>query len=215
MIIIGDIHGRFDLLMRLISILPHTNLCFVGDLIDRGPYSRQVVQYVIDNNHICVMGNHEDFMVASYDKEGNVLEYIHDIWDGNGARATLMSYMVDGRIDDDTFHAHREWMSKLPIIYKVTDNIIISHSYCLPYINMDIKHPDVRESILWDRSVTKHNTKDILNIHGHSIITREPKIVNGYLNIDTGAYSFGILTAYDTDTGKIYSISDEDTGVGF
>ena len=205
MIIIGDVHGRFDLLVKLIDMLPHRDLCFVGDLIDRGPESRQVVQLVIDNGYKCVLGNHEEFMIESYDKEGNVFRYVHDMWDSNGAQATLRSYLVNGKMDDYTFHAHREWMSTLPIIYKVTDNIIVSHSHYLPYIGMNVSQSELRENVIWERNITKHNTKGILNIHGHTIIKDKPTINNGYLNIDTGAFYYGILTAYDTDTNKLYS----------
>ncbi len=67
MIAIGDVHGMFDLLLKLIDKLPKNNeLCFLGDLIDRGPESKEVVDYVRDNNHLCVMGNHEDMMLDAF-----------------------------------------------------------------------------------------------------------------------------------------------------
>jgi serine/threonine protein phosphatase 1 len=65
MIVIGDVHGGFDTLIKLIEKLPNDNICFVGDLIDRGPKSAQVVDFVIENNYDCVLGNHEELMIHS------------------------------------------------------------------------------------------------------------------------------------------------------
>ena len=49
--VIGDIHGCFDTFMALVAKLPKdAKICLAGDLIDRGPKSRQVVQYVMDND---------------------------------------------------------------------------------------------------------------------------------------------------------------------
>lgn len=58
MIVIGDVHGEYDMLMRLMDTLPHKNIIFVGDLIDRGPDSSKVVSFVKDNGYKCVVGNH-------------------------------------------------------------------------------------------------------------------------------------------------------------
>lgn len=66
MIIIGDVHGGFDTLRKLVDKLPQDeNICFVGDLIDRGPKSVEVVDFVIDNGFDCVLGNHEDLMIQA------------------------------------------------------------------------------------------------------------------------------------------------------
>ena len=61
MIIIGDVHGCYKTLIALIEKLPKDrNITFVGDLIDRGPGSKDVVEFVRKNNYRCVRGNHED-----------------------------------------------------------------------------------------------------------------------------------------------------------
>ena len=57
MIIIGDVHGEYDLLMKLTKKLPKgRKLCFVGDLIDRGPDSKKVVDFVTKNRHVSIKG---------------------------------------------------------------------------------------------------------------------------------------------------------------
>ena len=63
MIIIGDVHGNIKTLMALIKQLPSDEkLCFVGDLIDRGPSGKDVIDYVRSEKHDCVMGIHDLFL---------------------------------------------------------------------------------------------------------------------------------------------------------
>jgi len=58
--IIGDIHGEFQKLLALIEKLPKdSKLIFVGDLIDRGLQSREIIAYIREHNHQVVRGNHE------------------------------------------------------------------------------------------------------------------------------------------------------------
>ena len=65
-IVIGDVHGHYDTLVALLdSISPTTNdeVYFLGDLIDRGPKSAQVVDLVMRNQFKCLRGNHEEMML--------------------------------------------------------------------------------------------------------------------------------------------------------
>ena len=65
MIIVGDVHGQMLMLEKLLeSFDAGTEVCFVGDLVDRGPRSREVVKFVRDHGHSTVLGNHEDMMVT-------------------------------------------------------------------------------------------------------------------------------------------------------
>jgi len=67
---IGDIHGETQHLFRLMACLPSLTeddtLVFLGDYLDRGPHSREVVEYVMDlpkstkAKVVCLRGNHED-----------------------------------------------------------------------------------------------------------------------------------------------------------
>jgi len=71
-IIIGDVHGCYKTLQALLAkiLLNHNEqICFVGDLIDRGPKSKEVVDFVRDRGHLCVKGNHEDMAVKSLNDE--------------------------------------------------------------------------------------------------------------------------------------------------
>jgi len=96
--IIGDVHGEYNTLLKLIEKLPKdAEIIFVGDLIDRGAKSRQVIELIRKNNYRCVLGNHEEFMIdygasftKSYPKSTNA-SYMHT-WYNNGGDATLYSY---------------------------------------------------------------------------------------------------------------------------
>ena len=61
--IIGDVHGNFQTLKALISKLPkNSEIIFVGDLVDRGLNSKEVIEFIRINNYKCVLGNHEKLM---------------------------------------------------------------------------------------------------------------------------------------------------------
>jgi len=108
MIVIGDVHGEFNTLMSLLDILPQKDkLCFVGDLIDRGPDSKKVVDFLIDNGHHSVLGNHEEMIIRH-----------HELWIANGGIETLKSfYETEEEIDIDSFlnSEYIKWFDNLPL----------------------------------------------------------------------------------------------------
>ena len=72
-IVIGDVHGHYDglmLLMETIAPSKGDEVYFLGDLIDRGPKSAQVVEFVRSNQYPCVMGNHEQMLLESFPNGG-------------------------------------------------------------------------------------------------------------------------------------------------
>ena len=118
--IIGDLHGEYGSLLQLIDKLPNdANLIFVGDLIDRGRKSKEVIQFVRENNYLCIHGNHEEMMCdyakafeKSYPNIPSMI-YYHS-WIYNGGKETLLSYGLieidkhDGKLicteDDEKFN---------------------------------------------------------------------------------------------------------------
>ena len=103
LIAIGDIHGRLTKLEGLMEqIGPKTDdtLVFLGDYIDRGAHSYEVVEYVIQlkknfPNVITLRGNHEDFVISLF--MGNLNPRDREIWlTMNGGRVTLASYRING-----------------------------------------------------------------------------------------------------------------------
>ena len=105
---IGDVHGRFDLLSRALDEIGDleaqgATLVTLGDYVDRGPESREVVDALMrrssDPRVVCLRGNHEEMMVnglADPDAE------LH--WLVNGGAATLASY--GGNVPPD----HLAWL---------------------------------------------------------------------------------------------------------
>ncbi len=101
---IADLHGRFDLLkMALAKISDHAGspatVVTLGDYVDRGPDSRQVIERLMGGLHegwrlICLKGNHEDIMWQTC----RGIEPDCDWWLENGGAATLISY---GQNPDD------------------------------------------------------------------------------------------------------------------
>ena len=126
--VIGDIHGFSETLRTLVDKLNIQDGDFVvllGDLIDRGPNSYDVVQFVkTSNNIVTVKGNHEKMMINSFSLQG--LESPNKtvaVWLYNGGLATAMSYinaftdevgneyteLLDKAINEDKL-----WMNQLP-----------------------------------------------------------------------------------------------------
>jgi serine/threonine protein phosphatase 1 len=234
--VIGDVHGHFDSLMKLVSALPDdATLMFVGDLIDRGKESAEVVRFVRENGHLCVMGNHETMMfthgpsvVRSYESQELLQQY--NLWYSNGGIDTVRSYnvvkIVDGKLDKaencqealQCFKSDMQWMRELPL-----------------YIELDVDHPsgkavvvshapltaswhlrDVESefpAFLHAATTTRLNpTEDapIFNIFGHTPRRHGPEVHGHFVNVDSGCYlcdpGYGKLSAYCVETGEVVQV---------
>lgn len=213
--VIGDVHGCFKTAKALVKTIqenhPDTTICFAGDLIDRGPDSRGLVQWVMDNGFDCVQGNHEQMMVDWNGKMSDML------WIGNGGDVTLDSYYdkpsdtdedgeyqpgmyLKGDFDAETFKNHQLWMNNLPILIHYPDcknpdgrELVVSHSICHNYwkaIHGDdtARAEQAYAMVAWNRNF--HNIKDqgFYNVIGHTPLDYGPKIKKPYANIDTGCF---------------------------
>ena len=95
---VGDIHGELDALLTVLGKLPeldeHDTLVFVGDYVDRGPQSAQVIAHVRELARgpgpkvVCLRGNHEDAWLRVIDAGWD--EFV--LPTGNGCLATLRSF---------------------------------------------------------------------------------------------------------------------------
>lgn len=192
MIVIGDVHGCFTTLLALLNKLPRNReLCFLGDLIDRGPDSYKVVEFVKGKGHKCVLGNHEDMALKAYD---NPLSHHEDLWIANGGRQTLKSY-PELKISSK----HLSWFAGLPyfIEYK---NYVMSHSNFAHGID---KH-DAKTLTIWNRDTDTVLNDGRINVIGH---TPSRKVVSkdGLIIIDTACVFGNSLTAYDLDNQTFFS----------
>jgi serine/threonine protein phosphatase 1 len=180
-------------------------LVFIGDYIDRGKYSREVVDYVVRlkseyKNIVCLLGNHEQMLLRYLDglEEGLYL--------GNGGRATLDSYEI--LLFDDIEkrktkipEAHRQFFESL-LPYYETDNYIFVHAGLKP--GMSLKEQDI-DDLLWIRYEFIEAKDDFgkIIVFGHTPLI-SPLINKNMIGIDTGAVYGGKLTCVELPEIKIY-----------
>lgn len=231
-IVISDSHGCYKTLIALLDKIPKDILiCFVGDFIDRGPSSSNVVEEIIKNNYLSVIGNHEIMMLECCTEP-----YIPPKnWLYQGGNETLKSYQKDFTTyfdinNNKLFLTHLEFIKNLPYFYKfrfIDDNIkplIVSHSMIMPY--MDTKFENIRDEqnydintlqeIIWNRAILtdKYNligdNCDYYNIFGHTIL-KTPIVTENYAAIDTGSFlnlnnyvKSGGITAIEYPSMNIY-----------
>jgi serine/threonine protein phosphatase 1 len=213
-IIIGDVHGHFDTLMQLLeAIAPGQNdqVYFLGDLIDRGPKSAEVVEFIIDNNYPCVLGNHEEILLCTIGY-GKINSHNLEFWLRAGGNTTLTSY------NNEIPYHHLEWMRELPV-YRDLGDIFLVHAGVHPHIPLEQQSS---EQLCWIRGEFHYSKKpyfpDKLIIVGHTITFTFPNVEpgklvtgNGWLDIDTGAYHphSGWLTGLDITNKKVYQVNSQ------
>ena len=234
--IIGDVHGEYETLLALVAKLPKdVEMIFVGDLIDRGASSAQVIKFVRDNKHRVVLGNHEDLMInygtsftKTYPKSTNA-SFLHS-WYNNGGDATLFSYKLlkyDRKEGMQCIENHQgmaqflgdiEWLKTLPLYIKLDTKIndkpvVVSHAPCA-----DVWHhhnnPDAQETFrdyaLWQRRDPKPES-EIYNVFGHTPVEFGVEIEGHFTNVDTGCYikkhGYNELSAFCVETQEIINVS--------
>ena len=229
--VIGDVHGEYQQLLDLLNKIPqNSNICFVGDLIDRGYKSKEVVKLIRDNNYFIVKGNHEVLMIEAI-HHNNI-----PLWIRNGGIETISSYVdIQKSIYEKGFYQNKEfnkllenremvddsnWMNTLPNIIKFElDNekpLYVSHSGIRLDLNDDlIDNFNPEHQVLWNR-FKQVEVDYAVNIHGHTITSKEySNISKSQINIDSGAFmdnmyrksGKAVLTAICYPTmEKLYSI---------
>ena len=117
-VVIGDVHGHYEGLMLLLEeIAPASDdqIYFLGDLIDRGPQSAQVVEFVKENDYPCLLGNHEqmllNILIGKDTGSANMQGWLY-----SGGQATVASYQ-SGTIPKE----HLNWFENLPTYLDLGD----------------------------------------------------------------------------------------------
>ena len=208
MFAVGDIHGCLDKLVSLMDIidvdLKKETLVFMGDYIDRGPHSKEVVDYLIDvarggNRVVFLKGNHE-LMLQNYLSGEDKLSFLY-----NGGEATLRSYMKGGGLDEANLipPEHLEFFDNLRLYYE-TENYIFVHGGLKA--NISLEHQDEWD-MLWMRDEFIYSDFDFgkLVIFGHTPF-REPLILDNKIGIDTGAVYGNKLTCVELSAMKFFSV---------
>lgn len=205
---VGDIHGCFDKLQALMGLIDidaaRDTLVFVGDYIDRGPRSKEVVDYVMGlgktmQQVVFLKGNHE-FMLQRY-LDGEAM----DMFLANGGDATLGSYMRAG--GDWDGHPippdHLAFFSGLGL-YHETEDFIFVHGGLKPGVPIEKQ----REwDMLWIRDEFIYSDFDFGKriIFGHTPF-RKPLVLDNKIGIDTGAVYGNQLTCVELPAVRFYSV---------
>lgn len=212
---IGDIHGRYDLLNHLIAQIDadntrrssaDTRLLFLGDYIDRGPESRQVIDLMIkfdfgDDRAKFLMGNHEEVLLATAEGNRRAATLFHKM----GGRETLLSYGASAQEYDYADSSgvidlvrtkipahHLQWMRGLQNSCQTGDYLFV-HAGIRPGVALKAqKSSDMR----WIRNefLEYPASHGLMVVHGHSVTDSIDERPNR-IGIDTGAYASGVLTA--------------------
>ncbi|WP_071189344.1 metallophosphoesterase family protein [Trichormus sp. NMC-1] len=209
-IIIGDVHGYYQGLMTLLAGIAPTStdqVYFLGDLIDRGPQSSQVVDFVKQNNYSCLLGNHEQMLLSVLGNKYTSNQTMH-AWLYSGGQATINSYQA-AQIPQE----HIDWFQSLPIYLDLGD-VWLTHAGVDPDKSVSEQTAD---DLCWIRdefhSLQQPYFQDKLIIVGHTITFSLPGVApgqlaqgKGWLDIDTGAYHprSGWLTGLDITNKLVY-----------
>jgi serine/threonine protein phosphatase 1 len=196
---IPDLHGRLDLLDRAIdAVVRHaqgmaSTIITLGDYVDRGPQSRQVVERLMNWRPdgvrvVNLKGNHEAMMLAVC---ANLAEL--DWWIKNGGGETLASYGQSPTHPDlRAIPAdHLNWIANLPLLHADRHRIFV-HAAVDPATPLNQQN---EETLLWKRypggTDVGHGLRHV--VHGHHANVQAPIVGKHKTNLDGLAWKTGRL----------------------
>ena len=210
---IGDIHGCYNSLKELVEnkIQPQKKdkIILLGDYIDRGDKSKEVVDFIMELQEngfdiVPLMGNHEAMLLDAFENEENI-----SIWILNGGNETLKSFDISA-VKDIEFK-YIEFFKGLRYYYSFEDYLFVHAGFNDYAFNPFIDY----YSMLWKckESYTNPLLSDKTIVHGHNLIRIskcEERVLSKHnvINIDTGCVykdneGYGRLTAYDCINQRI------------
>lgn len=213
---VGDIHGRLDLLLALEEIImvdiaktkaQRPVLCFLGDYINRGPNSAQVIEHLSKESspqipRVFLKGNQDDRMMAFLREP----ELQGAAWLGSGAKQTFESYGIWSSkeqakhdrwkpLRDDLVvampPAHHRFLVQLRLAF-VWRNFVFVHAGIDPESPLESQ---TERDLMWIKEPFLRSTKNFgpRIVHGH-VKVAEPEFHPNRIAIDTGAHESGRLT---------------------
>lgn len=220
---VGDIHGRLDAFDALLHVIgqdvldsspaQRPMLVLLGDYVDRGPASAQVIDRILRLETEpafevrALKGNHEEALLQFRDEPG-----FGQTWVEHGGSATLASYGVQPpatRTDPEAWETARlAFRAALPASHKAfyegLEIMIILGDYAFVHAGVRPGVPlerQVERDLLWIRAEFLQSTAKFekIIVHGHTPM-EEPQLIAGRrIGVDTGAYATGLLTAVRLD----------------
>ncbi|MGH6949478.1 MAG: metallophosphoesterase family protein [Vitreimonas sp.] len=214
---IGDVHGRVDLLNRIVARVweaawssdgSDAVVIFLGDYVDRGPDSFGVIDYLLTQLPLgleCrfLKGNHEAAMLQFIDAP-----LPNRGWLAHGGLETLASYGVAplpsiGSGDQAILEAHAQLMSSMPAPHarflQNLERYVVFGDYAFVHAGVDMDVELDRQTdtdLFWarDRFLRDRRRFSHVVVHGHTPVS-EPYLDYRRICIDTGAYATGRITA--------------------
>lgn len=227
---IGDIHGHLDKLEAAHARIAadraahgdvRAPVVHIGDLVDRGPDSRGVIEFLVQGlasgePWVVLKGNH-DRMFAGFledpdSHDRGLREGLHWIDPRLGGDATLASYGVAGAGERLLFDLHEEALAAVPAAHVrflrglptkiLRDGMAFVHAGIRPGVPLGNQSED---DLLWIRRDFLDDRRDhgVLVIHGHTPVDSVTHYGNR-LNIDTGAGYGRALSAVVIETGRVW-----------
>ena len=206
--VMSDIHGCFDQfnqMIKLINFQPRDRFICLGDLVDRGPKSKQVIQLCIDlpGDNIFIRGNHEEMLLSFLNQPA--------LWQGiytkpvNGGMSTLNSYMI-AEFHIEIPEHHIDFLETMCDTFIEHDDYIYVHAGLNPHFDLNNQTP---EDCKWIRSDFLNYQKKFPKkvIHGHTP-TESTKIefYHNRIDIDCGCVFGGNLACLELNNMKEYYV---------
>lgn len=220
--VISDIHGELDLFTQLLAKVEYDaqtdKLILLGDYIDRGSDSKDVLEKVIDlqeDGAIALRGNHEDMLLSTVQGD----EKWSEIWLRNGGIETLESYGVTASEtepifpEDETWQRHLRFIESLDYYYETEDTIFV-HAGVDPRAKLEDTPASVLAWIREDFYATYDGEKTVVFGHTPTQILHSDKKNNNVffgsnhvIGIDGGAAFGGQLNCLEMKSQKVTSVS--------
>ena len=225
---VGDVHGCFAAFAGLMGVIRRdaaervalpTRIVLLGDLIDRGPRSADVLDAVkryatSSDRFIVLMGNHEQLMSRALEGHQDALA----LWVGVGGAETLIDFGVDpalvreGACDALVEAAQRAvgpdrlaWLLRLPLSYRSGD-IVFVHAGVRRGVALGRQDP---RDLLWMREpfLSDEAPRSFLVVHGHTVYPDGPHLAPYRIGVDTGAFTTGRLSAIGLEADRAWTLS--------
>ena len=193
---IGDIHGNYFTLLKLIEnaggIDKYNKVIILGDMVDRGPYSLEVIKWCMNTDNFdtlhnkkicCILGNHEQLILSYFGWQSKVAPIKNDKLlklaeaakiEGNGCLTTIRQLeKLEKKERNDVLY----WLSKLPLNYEVKNDKVKSNPYFIfthtPYMKKNSKgdinfdYEKYNLDVLWNIKTPEY-VENAISIHGHT-----------------------------------------------
>ncbi len=199
---VGDIHGcdtALDTLLNQLQLTSDDTLIVLGDYVDRGPGTRQVIDRLIELKDAChlvhLLGNHEELMLEALFRGRSSM-----MWLQNGGLQALESYGVG---PEAIPQAHVEFIES-SYMYWETETDIYVHANVDPAVPLDAQTPYYLRWLRLTGNEPVHPSGRRV-ICGHTPQTNGfPKVFDGWVGLDTAACNRGWLSALNVETNELF-----------